>query len=189
MYKSVFRAIPSCYVAGRRLQVFFFSGAVVALAIAFDDEVNPTSDKLLDTIPDVLFAADQTHQLLPGYPLPTGGERLIGTSVSFKAVAREPSLVPTAEFVPPPHWEEGDAIRSELLSHSRAIDVTVETLREKQAKLWEEYQQVTPREQVDNFAAKIRSAKRKIERLREANPDLAKLADETRRADEQSATL
>jgi hypothetical protein len=86
------------------------------IELRFDEEVNPTSDKLLDTIPDVLFAADQKHHLLPGYPLPTGGERLIGSSVSFKAVAREPNLVPTTNFVPPPHWEEGDAVRSELLS-------------------------------------------------------------------------
>ena len=33
MYKSVFRAIPPYYVAGRRLQVFIFGSAVVALAI------------------------------------------------------------------------------------------------------------------------------------------------------------
>lgn len=129
------------------------------IELRFDEEVDPDPTKLLDTIPDVLFAADDKHRLLPGYPLPVGGERLIGTAASLKAVAREPSRIPTTKFEPPPHWDEGDSMRSELLRHSVAIDAAIEDLLETQAKLWEQYERITPREQVSNFAARIRAAK------------------------------
>jgi hypothetical protein len=76
-----------------------------------------------------------------------------------------------------PHWDEGEATKDELARHSIAIDAAIENLLEAQAKLWEEYRRLTPREQASDFAARIRSAKRTIERLRQAHPEIATLAD------------
>lgn len=50
------------------------------LELEFPEEVNVTGEILMETVVDAIFDYDSRNRLILGEPLPTRGERLIGTA-------------------------------------------------------------------------------------------------------------
>lgn len=135
------------------------------LALTFPKELEPDTTELFETIVDAIRDYDDRNRLLPGKPLPLGGERLIGTSIGLTKVETNPDQMAMA----PPSDEEmllgfqrSEAVSSDVINLSVRMDQQIENLREKQADLWTAYNELMTAETESECAELVRKTKRAL---------------------------
>lgn len=158
-------------------RVHFNHKFALEIELSFSEESRPTFDLLVEGIQDSLFEADNNHRLVPGMPLPSSGERLVGMIITLKGVSREECAVGREDREPIPRWEEGEDLRSKLLWHSIAIDREIENLRADQSDIWKGYEFLCPSIKPQNYRTQIKKIELSLSKFRIRCSNVAAEAD------------
>lgn len=134
------------------------------LELAFPAELEPEPPTLMETISEAIREYDYRRRLLPGYPLPRGGERLTGISVALTKVEHEIDrfgiIKSLSKMTDPPKRTKSEPTQHAIIDLSSQIDRRIEELREAQARLWTIYDELWKATSAPRAAAAEQQAKR-----------------------------